>query len=79
MPCSRTQHGLTRVGLESPTSGSGIRGINHQATVLPQGSIVVPCYIQNSVITNCVIKRLMCISRAIEQLQFHYVRCGEVK
>ena len=32
MPCSKTQHGLTRVGLEPPTSGSGIRGINHQAT-----------------------------------------------
>ena len=28
MPCSRTQHGLTRVGLEPPTSGSGVRGIN---------------------------------------------------
>ena len=36
MPCSRTQHGLTRVGLKPPTSGSGIRGINHQATALPQ-------------------------------------------
>ena len=35
VPCSRTQHGLTRVGLESPTSGSGVRGINHQATALP--------------------------------------------
>ena len=35
MPCSRTQHGLTRVGLEPPTSGSGVRGINHQATALP--------------------------------------------
>ena len=32
VPCSRTQHGLTRVGLEPPTSGSGVRGINHQAT-----------------------------------------------
>ena len=31
MPCSRTQHGLTRVGLEPPTSGSGVQGINHQA------------------------------------------------
>ena len=31
MPCTRTQHGLTRVGLEPPTSG----GINHQATALP--------------------------------------------
>ena len=40
MPCTRTQHGLTRVGLEPPTSGSGVRGINHQATALPfrQGS-----------------------------------------
>ena len=35
MPCSRSQHGLTRVGLETPTSGSGVRGINHQATALP--------------------------------------------
>ena len=25
MPCSRTRHGLTRVGLEPPTSGSGVR------------------------------------------------------
>ena len=32
--CSRTQHGYTRVGLEPPTSGSGVRGINHQATAL---------------------------------------------
>ena len=36
VPCSRTQHGLTRVGLKPPTSGSGVRGIiNHQATALP--------------------------------------------
>ena len=28
MPFSRTQHGLTRVGLEPPTSGSGVRGMN---------------------------------------------------
>ena len=35
MPCSRTQHGLTRVGLEPPTSGSGVRDINHQDTALP--------------------------------------------
>ena len=34
MPCSRTQHGLTRVVLGPPTSGSGVRGINHQATTL---------------------------------------------
>ena len=40
MPCSRTQHGLTRVGLEPPTSGSGVRGINHQATVLPMSDQV---------------------------------------
>ena len=39
MPCSRTQHGLTRVGLEPPTSGSGVRGINHQATALPTYAI----------------------------------------
>ena len=37
MPCSRTQYGLTRVGLEPPTSGSGVRGTNHQATTLPCG------------------------------------------
>ena len=35
MPCSMTQHGLTRVGLEPATSGSGVLGINHQATALP--------------------------------------------
>ena len=35
MPCSRSQHGLIRVGLEPPTFGSGVRGINHQATALP--------------------------------------------
>ena len=28
-PCSRTQRGLTRVGLEYPISGSRVRGINH--------------------------------------------------
>ena len=32
MPCSRTQHGLTRVGLEPPSSGSGVQCINDQAT-----------------------------------------------
>ena len=32
MPCSRTEHG---VGLEPPTSGSGVRGIYHQAIALP--------------------------------------------
>ena len=31
MPCSRTQHGFTRVGLEPPTSGSGVRDINQEA------------------------------------------------
>ena len=31
VPCSRTQHGLTRVGLEPPTSGSGVGGINQTA------------------------------------------------
>ena len=39
MPCSRTQHGLIRVELEPPTSGSGVRGINHQATALPYTSM----------------------------------------
>ena len=34
VPCSRKQYGLTRVGLEPPTSGSGVRGINHQATAI---------------------------------------------
>ena len=46
VPCSRTQHGLTRVGLEPPTSGSGVRGINHQATALPyleKGNIPYYC------------------------------------
>ena len=43
MPCSRTQHGLTRVGLEPPTSGSGVRGINHQAIALPYDT---NCYVQ---------------------------------
>ena len=42
MPCSRTQHGLTRVGLEPPTSGSGVRGINHQATALPENAEGTP-------------------------------------
>ena len=27
----------TRVGLEPPTSGSGVRGVNHQATAPPSG------------------------------------------
>ena len=27
----------TRVGLEPPTSGSGVRGVNHQATAPPKG------------------------------------------
>ena len=35
VPCSRTQHCLTWVGLEPPISGSGVRGINYQATALP--------------------------------------------
>ena len=39
VPCSRTQHGLTQVQLETPTSGSRVRGINHQATVLPRGRV----------------------------------------
>ena len=34
MPCLRTQQG-TRVGLEPSTSGSGVRGFNHQATAPP--------------------------------------------
>ena len=46
MPCSRTQHGLTRVGLEPLTSGSGVRGINHQATALPSYMGVIPKKIQ---------------------------------
>ena len=43
VPCSRTQHGLTRVGLEPPTFGSGVRGINHQATALPKCGKGCPC------------------------------------
>ena len=31
MSCTRTQHG-DRMGLEPPTSGSGVRGVIHQAT-----------------------------------------------
>ena len=34
MSCSRTNT-ATRVGLEPPTSGSGVRGVNHQATAPP--------------------------------------------
>ena len=41
MPCSRTQHGLTQVGLEPQTSGSGVRGINHQATALPHWQLTL--------------------------------------
>ena len=36
MSCSRTQHG-DRVGLGPPTSKSGLRGVNHQATAPPAG------------------------------------------
>ena len=49
MPCLRTQHGLNRVGLEPPTSGSGVLGINHQATALPYtkiGHIQMSCFEQ---------------------------------
>ena len=35
---TRTQHGFTRVGLEPPTSGSGVRGIKYQANALPLSS-----------------------------------------
>ena len=31
MSCSRTQHGYPS-GARTPTSGSGVRGVNHQAT-----------------------------------------------
>ena len=41
VPCSRTQHGLTRVGPEPPTSGSRVRGINHQATGLWKSDVVI--------------------------------------
>ena len=53
MPCSRTQHGLTRVGLEPPTSGSGVRGIYHQATALPK----------------CAVERLQFILRLLSSAQ----------
>ena len=49
MPCSRTQHGLTRVGLEPPASGSGVRGINHQATALPYQNIEIEYNLGNFV------------------------------
>ena len=39
VPCSRTQHGLTRVGFEPPTSGSRVGGINHQATAFPSVTV----------------------------------------
>ena len=48
VPCSRTQHGLTRVGLEPLTSGSGVRGINHQATAIFHG-----CKNDNFQMKNC--------------------------
>ena len=47
-PCSRTQHGLTRVGLEPPTSGSGVRGINHHATALSKEAILKRTVICNT-------------------------------
>ena len=34
MPCSRTQHGLTRVGLEPLTSGSGVRGLPRESRLI---------------------------------------------
>ena len=62
MPCSRTQHGLTRVGLEPPTSGSGVRSIKHQATRTPWEGVIF-CwdirgnYATKSTVAECV-KRL---------------------
>ena len=44
MSCSRT-HTATRVGLERPTSGSGVRGVNHQATAPPTDIVVPPLII----------------------------------
>ena len=41
LPCSRSQHCLIRVRLEPPTSGSGVQGINHQATALPHSPVCV--------------------------------------
>ena len=43
MPCSRTQHGLTRVGLEPPTSGSGVRGVGEKSANLVLLSITRNC------------------------------------
>ena len=55
MPCSRTQHGLTRVGLEPPTSGSGVRGINNQASALPyDGEYSKLFLVTNGVKQGCV-------------------------
>ena len=53
MPCSITQHGLTRVGLEPSTSGSGVRGINHQATTLPIKQVGYIIYFFLVHITSC--------------------------
>ena len=47
MFCSRTQHGLTRVGLEPQTSGSGVQGINHPATAPPLLSICASIFVLN--------------------------------
>ena len=35
VPCSKTQHGLTREGLAPRTSESRVRGIIHRATAIP--------------------------------------------
>ena len=35
----------TRVGLEPPTSGSGVRGVNHQTTATPIDIVVPPLII----------------------------------
>ena len=53
MPCSRTQHGLTRVGLEPRTYGSGVRGIDHQATALIDSTIPLLPKFQASSFCGC--------------------------
>ena len=72
MPCSRTQHGLTRVGLESPTSRSGVRGINHQAIALPK------------LFCDCILTPIMCIQNidygySLEPPQCTRILCFEQK
>ena len=66
-PCSRSQDGLTRVGLEPPTSGSGVRGINHQATALPKKQI-------SFVVTAKLISVFVFVTQVVQSLYFLYTK-----